>query len=140
MQSTMGPRSGGRDLRVPYLTIVSGLALAVAAIVGFGGLPDLTPSAPGAQSAVQPAEAVTAAPARLLVYLVATEDRKRALEQEVATDREWFNETLAGRETAVRIVVLDRGQEESLESLAGLIPEASFATGLGPEIKLVDMR
>jgi hypothetical protein len=141
MQSTAGFEDDDQPaLLGPFFTIVSGLALAVAAVVGLGGPPDLSRSRGDPQPAQAPIEARTADPGRLLVYLVGTEETKRALEHEVSTDREWFAETYAGQATGIRILVIAEGQDESLEALATLLPEASLGTGLGPEIKLVDMR
>jgi hypothetical protein len=142
MQSTMGSPAGEEDhFGVPLLTIMSGLALAVAAVFGLGGPPDLSSGGHGSsQTAIEAVEVRPAQPSRLLVYLVASEERRRAIQQEIATDREWFIEAYAAGDAAVRVLVLVPAAEESLETLAQLLPEAALGAGQGPEIKLVDMR
>jgi hypothetical protein len=141
MQSSAGFEDDDHPaLLGPFFTIVSGLALAIAAVVGLGGPPDLSPSRGASQAAQAPIDARPAGPGRLLVYLVATEEDRRALQHDIATDRQWFTESYAGKTTDIRVLVLAEEQEESLETLAVLLPEASLGTGLGPEVKLVDMR
>ena len=140
MQSTIGSdlSTTYKRLRVRHVAMVGGAALAIAAAVGLGrlqgdGPASMTPTAP------VPGAVGYARSPQLLVYLVGTEAEKRALEQDVATSPEWFEET-TGLNTTVRIIALDPAQEESLEALAQLLPEASIGTGSGPAIKLVDMR
>ena len=141
IDSTQPQRSLKRGLRLPYSLMISGLAIATAAFVGLGwheddGQAGLQNAGPAAET--RGVSATT--PAQVLVYLVATEADKRALEQDVARAPEWFFETYAGIDTSVRVIALGEGQEESLDVLARLLPEALLASGEGPSVKLVDMR
>jgi hypothetical protein len=141
MQSTIGSEDDERAALPPFLTILSVIAISVAAVVGLGGPPDLSPperepaSVAGATIEIRPAT-----PSRLLIFIVGSAERKRALEQEISSDPEWFIETYAEAGTRVRVVALDPAQEVTIENLPQLIPEASITTGLGPEFRIVDMR
>jgi hypothetical protein len=142
MQSTISRELGDRvrGVRVHHAAMIGGLALAVVAAIGLGGLENQRQPATSAAPPVSgPATVGGTTASRFLVYLVDSEAEKRALEQGVANSPEWFVETYAG-DTAVRIVALEVGQEESLDTLAQLLPEASLGAGLGSTIKLVDMR
>jgi hypothetical protein len=142
MQTTIGTQATARvrRLKVHHLTLAGGLALAVAAAVGLSGLEgDGVRTAQPAPPAAEQVAIEHARPAQLLVYVVSSAEEKRALEQDVATSPGWFTET-SGIDTTVRVVVLDSDTEESLESLARALPEASISAGIGPALKLVDMR
>ena len=143
MHSTIdtGMTTAGGALKAFHLSSVGVAALAVAAVVGLGAVDKEGRPAPGASPSFgQQSEFGHAGPDRVLAYLVGTEAEKQALEDEVVISPEWFVETYAATDTRVRIVVLDHTEEESLATLARLVPETSISTGHGLAIKLVDMR
>ena len=115
-----------------FVSAVGSFALAIGAVLGFaeltsGGPHDGRASQPDVVvSAEEPVTSQSAAyrrPRQLLVYFVATESGKRALEQDLARSS-WFEDPTATLDTSVRIVVFDDEAEESLATLDRLLPEA----------------
>ncbi len=142
MQTTFGHTLAHRirGVRPHHVAMIGGLALAIATAATLGRLEDLEQTTSSTAPAASGVEVVSeTGPARLLVYIVGTEAEKQALEQSVLRSPEWFQETSATH-TKLRIVTLGADREESLDALSRLLPEASMGAGLGPALKVVDMR
>jgi hypothetical protein len=106
---------------------------------------ELRTTRPAASNAVQASPRAQilskSQPADVVVYIVGSEADKSALERE-GTFSEWFSEPgMGGLSTvAMRVVVIEPGQEESLALLSELVPEGQLTTGRGARLSLQDMR
>jgi hypothetical protein len=131
-----------RRLKTRHLLLAAGAALVSGALISGA---ELRTTRPAASSAVQASPRVQilskSEPADVVVYIVGSEADKSALEHD-GTFREWFSEPGTGglSTVAMRVIVIEPGQEESLGLLSELVPEGQLTTGRGARLSLQDMR
>jgi hypothetical protein len=122
---------------------VTGILLAaVLAMTGVATSRD--ESAPAATTAPQMASAVQQAgqhsPRSLVIYVVGSHSEKVTLERDLASWQSLVQQGTVSETAMLDVIVIGPGEEESLEKLAELVPEAETTIGQGATLTLVDLR
>jgi hypothetical protein len=131
-----------KRIKTRHLLLAAGAALISGVLISGAEIRTTRPAAPESVQTSPRAQILSKSqPADVVVYIVGSEADKEALERD-GTFREWFSEPGTGglSTVAMRVIVIEPGQEESLGLLSELVPEAQLTTGRGAMLSLHDMR
>jgi hypothetical protein len=129
-------------VKTRHLLLAAGAALISGVLISGAELRTTRPAASNAVQASPRSQILSKSqPSDVVVYIVGSEADKSALERD-GTFKEWFSEPGTGglSSVAMRAIVIEPGQEESLGLLSELVPEGQLTTGRGAQLSLHDLR
>ena len=144
LKATIPPVQSNTWMRIKtrHLLLAAGAALISGVLISGAELRTTRPAASNAVQESPRSQIVSkSGPSDVVVYIVGSQADKEALERD-GTFKEWFSEPGTGglSTVAMRVIVIEPGQEESLGLLSELVPEAQLTTGRGARLSLHDMR
>ena len=131
-----------KRVKTRHLLLAAGAALISGVLISGAELRTTRPVASNPVQASPRSQIISKSqPSDMVVYIVGSEADKSALERD-GTFRGWFSEPGTGglSSLAMRVIVIEPGQEESLALLSELVPEGQLTTGRGAMLSLYDMR